>query len=82
MFRIAVRLGQGDIADRLSEHRNDSEVMSYGNQRKPLRVTWAVVAEAYRSGVERFLAETLTPQLGERYPDVPPIEVNLPDGWP
>ncbi len=72
-----VYVGQGDIADRLSDHRNDPDMEEYGHTGE-LRVTWANVPAAQRDGVERYLTDILDPQEGERHPDVPSISVNLP----
>lgn len=71
-----VRVGQGNIRDRLTAHRNDSDVQQYVNL--DLRVTWAQVDARYRDGVEAYLAQQLNPLVGERFPDVTPIAVNLP----
>ena len=54
-----VRVGQGDVADRLSAHRNDRKILKYGAD--DLHVTWAVVPRKSRDGVERYLADTLSP---------------------
>jgi len=72
-----VRVGQGDIATRLSAHRNDPEILSY-NQHGTLCVTWAVVSPRLVDGVERHLAERWKPLVGDRFPNVAPIEVNSP----
>jgi len=71
-----VRVGQGFIRDRLKAHRNDPQIKAYAHL--SLYVTWASVAQAYRDGVEAFLAQRLNPKVGERFPDRTPIEVNLP----
>ena len=71
-----VRVGQGFIRDRLRAHRIDPEIQRYKDL--TLYVTWASVAEVQRDGVERYLAEVLNPKIGTRFPDVLPIEVNLP----
>ena len=71
-----VRIGQGDIADRLSAHRKDSQITKYGD----LKVTWASVPPYQRDGVERYLADLWTPLVGDAFPAVPPIEVNSPFG--
>lgn len=68
-----VRVGQGYIADRLTQHRNDPEITQYGQ----LLVTWAAVAAQYRDGVERYLADMYSPLVGDRFPVAQPIEVNL-----
>lgn len=74
--RKAVRLGQGVISDRLSEHRDNTEIIAKGP--KGLFVTWARVDVTNRDGVEAFLADTLDPLVGDRFPDVVPVPVNLP----
>lgn len=71
-----VRVGQGFIKDRLGAHRQDRETLAF--QEHNLYVTWASVAADYRDGVERYLAETLKPKVGSRFPEVNPIKVNLP----
>jgi hypothetical protein len=38
----------------------------------------ANVAPPLRDGIERYLAETLKPKVGEAFPQAPPIAVNLP----
>ena len=73
--QVTVRVGQGVIRDRLQAHRED-KVQAYSHL--GLLVTWASVPEKYRDGVEAYLAQRLEPKIGERFPDVDPIEVNLP----
>lgn len=72
-----VRVGQGDIASRLTAHRGDSSITSYA-QLGTLFVTWAVVSPRIVDGVERYLAEHWRPLVGARFPDVFPIAVNSP----
>lgn len=72
-----VRVGQGNIADRLGDHRNDLDILDYSS-RGGLFVTWAVVPAGQRDGVERFLADQLSPLVGEVFPDAEPVAVNLP----
>lgn len=73
-----VRVGQGDIAARLTAHKNDSKITQYA-QRGTLYVTWASVPrQADRDGVERYLADTWNPLVGDAFPDVAPIAVNSP----
>jgi hypothetical protein len=70
---------QGDawcIRDRLAAHRDDPEVQTYSSY--TLFVTWAKVATLSKNGVEAYLANTLNPLVGECFPDVTPIQVNLP----
>ena len=71
-----VRIGQGVIRDRIAQHRQDPQILtfrSYG-----LFVTWASVLASQRDGVERFLGDQLAPRVGSRLPDAQPIAVNLP----
>ncbi len=71
-----VRVGQGVIRDRILAHRGDPQVMRYRDH--GLFITWARVATRFCDGVERYLAEQLSPLVGDRYPNVPSISVNLP----
>ncbi|GFP25849.1 hypothetical protein HKBW3S25_01330, partial [Candidatus Hakubella thermalkaliphila] len=71
----AVRVGQGVIRERLTAHRNDSDILAYRSH--GLYVTWAKVSASQRDGVERYLAERLNPKVGISFPDVVPIPVNL-----
>lgn len=72
-----VRIGQGDIVDRLSTHRNDNAVIAHEASGK-LFVTWAALPERLLDGVERYLAEYWKPLVGDRFPQVGPIAVNSP----
>jgi hypothetical protein len=72
-----VRVGQGDIAERLARHRTDRQIVQY-QCRGPLMVTWAAVPRADLDGVERFLADQLQPLIGDAFPNVRPIAVNTP----
>jgi hypothetical protein len=72
-----VRVGQGDIATRIGEHRGDRLILSHASK-GGLWVTWAAVQRSSLDGVERFLADTLQPLVGDRHPAVVPIPVNLP----
>lgn len=72
----AVRVGQGDIAARISAHRNDPDCTMY--RQRGLYVTWASLQPWLWNGVENYLADYYQPLVGERFPDVPPIAVNVP----
>jgi len=74
-----VRIGQGDIADRLCAHRNDKEIIAY-RKSGALRATWAAVPLQYRNGVERYLANTWEPLVGSAFPIALPLAVNSPWG--
>ncbi len=69
-----IRVGSGIIKNRLKEHRENPEIKAYSN---PM-VTWAKVNGNQMEGVEKYLADSLNPKIGERFPDRTPIEVNLP----
>lgn len=72
-----IRIGQGIIRDRLFAHREDKEITAYSN----LFVTWtAISSQPSRDGVERYLANRLKPRVGNMFPSVNPIMINLP--WP
>jgi len=74
-----VRIGQGDIASRLGEHRNDRQIAAYISKGK-LRVTWTAVSAAQRDGVEAYLSHMLRPLVRDVFPDVEPIAGNSPWG--
>ncbi len=73
-----IYVGQGIIAIRLREHRNDPAIRK--RQRGGyLSVTWAIVSSAHdRNGIERFLVDRLHPVEGGNHSDVVPISVNVP----
>jgi len=72
-----VRIGQGDIADRLAAHRRDQSVLAFKRYGR-LRVTWAAVPAHQMDGVERHLANTWPPLVGDAFPDVAPLAANSP----
>ena len=83
----AVVVGQGEVKDSLSTLRKDPRVLRHDSPGSPLLATWAIVAGMKQTkmlysgqldGIERYLAETLKPLIGKRYPDVPPVPVPLP----
>ena len=71
-----VRLGQGNIADRIAAHRQDQQITKYSTH--GLYVAWAKVPAAQHGGIEAYLADQLSPLVGDRFPDVTRIPVNLP----
>jgi hypothetical protein len=73
----AIRLGQGDIADRLGCHKQDSEVLAEARISR-LYVTWAEVPVSARDAVECYLGKLLVPVVGDRFPSCQPLAVNLP----
>lgn len=72
--KITVRVGSGVIRDRIADHRNDQHILAFPN----LMVAWAQVNRNQMLGVEKYLSDILQPKVGERFPNVAPIIVNLP----
>ena len=72
-----IYVGQGDISNRLSSHRNDNQIMRHNRPNKIL-ATWAIVPANQQDGIERYLADRLNPVEGSHHPNVQPIPVNLP----
>ncbi len=70
-----VRVSQGDIRARLSEHRQNNSILQHASGGK-LMVTWASAPANQLDGIERYLAELYSPLEGERFPEVHPIPVN------
>ncbi len=71
-----VRVGQGVIGDRLSNHNQDPEILAYKGL--GLFATWAAVPAIHLDGVERHLGDKWNPKVGDRFPNVYPVEVNSP----
>ena len=74
----AVRVGQGNIKDRLTRHKKDKKITRHAVD-GALSVTWTILSTRYLDGVEKHLGDLLEPLEGPRFPDVPPISVNLPE---
>lgn len=72
-----IRLGQGYIGQRLATHRKDKAVMAYHTS-GVYYASWIIPPAAFLDGIERYLAEKLRPLVGDAFPDVAPIAVNLP----
>ena len=73
----AVYVGQGDVAARIADHRNDPKITRHA-LKGALYVTWAYVPVAQRDGIERYLADKYSPLEGDRHPEVVPLTVNSP----
>ena len=71
-----VYVGQGNIAERLRDHRSDPEFMAL--RHRGLFVTWAAVSEQYLDGVEQYLGSAFHPLMAVRFPHGNPITVSLP----
>ena len=72
-----VRVGQGNVADRLAADRRD-KLITMHTGKGGLWVTWATVAAPYLDGVERYLVDQLRPLVADEHPDAAAIPVNLP----
>lgn len=72
-----VYVGQGHpVRDRIRQHRASPAILAHSAT--GLFLTWAGVPLGQRAGVERYLADKLTPLVGGAWPQVAPISVNLP----
>lgn len=71
-----VCVGQGNIRERLRDHRKEQEILAYTGS--GLYTTWSSLDKYLRDGVERYLVEKWKPKIGNRFPDVNPIAVNSP----
>lgn len=72
-----VYVGQGDVAKRLADHRDDRKITRHSSK-GDLFVTWAAVQIADRDGIERYLADKYSPLEGESHPAAVPVAVNSP----
>jgi hypothetical protein len=73
---VVLRVGEGPIRKRLARERSDQRLSAY--RLDSLFVTWAPVNAIHRTDVAKYLADTLTPTFGDRYPGGNQIEVNVP----
>jgi hypothetical protein len=71
-----IRVGKGDIASQLKSHRNDPKILAYGGL--GLFVSWAEVPFLLQDGIERYLAEQLSPLVTAQCANVRPLAVNFP----
>ena len=75
----AIYVGQGIIKNRLYTHRSNPDILQYYSKAKPLYVAWAEVPWEYKTGVEMYLHDELTPLVGEPPQGNPtPLRVSLP----
>jgi hypothetical protein len=63
-----VYVGQGNIASRLSQHRQNPQIMRH-NLHEKLLVSWLAIPAQYRDGAERYLADTWQPLEGSSWPE-------------
>ena len=76
-----VRLGQGNLGDRLKDHRSNSQITEYSNIGQ-LKVSWLVVDnisifERELSGIENFLARIYSPLVGDAFPQATEVPITL-----
>lgn len=72
-----VKVGQGNIRERVKDHRKDPDILAYENL--SLYVTWTCdITGQELDGVENYLGNKLNPLVAERFPEAIPISVNLP----
>ena len=77
--RIAtLYVGKGQILERLRAHLRNPVMRDYYGGPYHLRLWWASTGLNEADGIERYLADTLKPLEGQRYPLAFPISVNLP----
>lgn len=73
-----VRIGQGNIAGRLTTHLNNLQIMRFA-EFGPMMVTWAEVKEKHRrDGIETYLAGQFKPLIKDRLPEVEPLVASSP----
>ena len=73
-------VGQGIIKARIIHHRGSWSRIRHKVRARRLCLTWALVPDQKaRDGIERYLAETLRPEVGGAWPAAWPVRVNLPD---
>ncbi len=73
---VTVRVGQGNIRERLTAHRSDPQIQAYAHLN--LLVTWTDTLSYLRDGVEAYLGKVLKPRVGSLFPNAKPIPVTLP----
>jgi hypothetical protein len=76
-----VRLGSGNIAERLKEHRANHEITKYSSLGQ-LKVSWVVadgkpLFDSEIEGVEVFIAKKYSPLVGDRFPVAQEVPINL-----
>ena len=72
-----IKLGSGNIAERLKDHRQNQDITKYSSYGQ-LKVSWIILDESELLGVEKYLSRAYSPIVGDRYPEsVTEIKVNL-----
>ena len=73
---ITVKIGQGNIKNRIIAHRRDPQIQAYAHMN--LLVTWTSIPSHLLDGVEAYLGKVLKPRVGSLFPNVKPTPVGLP----
>lgn len=76
-----IRVGSGNISERLKDHRMNQEIVKYSSLGS-LKVSW-VVADSNPlliseiQGVELFLSNKYHPLVNDRFPNASEVQINL-----
>lgn len=70
----AIYIGQGNIGERLKNHRENWRITQYSRNGQ-LKVTWAIISQEYLDRVESGLFKDYAPLEVERTPEADPIPV-------
>jgi hypothetical protein len=76
-----IRIGSGDIAERLKDHRSNPDILKFSDKGQ-LKVSWVLadgvtLLENEIEGVEKYLARVYSPLIGDRFPAGGEIQVTL-----
>lgn len=76
-----IRVGSGNIAERLKAHRANNEIIRYSAYGQ-LKVAWIIVDnvtvfEKEILGIEAYLAKAYSPLVGDNFPNALLVPVNL-----
>ena len=67
-FLYTLYVGKGEIAKRIEAHRGEEDFISCRDDGEKMFVTWHPFPEKELKGRERYLADLLEPDIGERHP--------------
>lgn len=77
-YDVILKVGQSrNIGYRITDHQQNKDFQNYNKRNILLFISWAKAPESYLDGVEAYLGKYYQPLIGERFPDVAPIPVNL-----
>ena len=78
-FPYAIYVGQGDIADRIKDHRGERPFIKIRDDGEKMFVTWQPFTDNELDGREKYLADLLNPVIGQRHPrKAKPIKTDPP----